>query len=170
MSKNKGKDGEMRVLITLANIVKTEEDCDVTRHTNTNTADGGADLVLEHPEGLLSYLHRVAAGDENLQSPDLSRAPREKTRIDVKTTDRKLSPDTIVKFAGDIKRNPDCNGHVLMGGSGLSNKAKSDLEEIKTAYEEVGKTVLYISNKGTENLEHHYGLLPDHSDDNKEQT
>ncbi|MGI9281879.1 MAG: hypothetical protein ACR2PX_19935 [Endozoicomonas sp.] len=168
MSKNKGKDGEMRVLRLLSYIVETEENCDVTRHSNTNTADGGADLVLEHSQGLLPHLGNVATGDKNLQSPELSEASRVKTRLDVKTTGRKLSPDTIKKFAGDIKRNPDCLGHVLMGGSGLSNKAESDLKEIQAAYEEVGKTVAYISNTGIENLENHYSSLSDNSDNNEE--
>lgn len=118
MSANKGKDGEMRALRLLSHIVETEENCDVTRHTNTNTADGGADLVLEHPCGLLPHLDNVAEGRDE-QSPDLSEAPRVKTRIDVKTTESKLSPDTVKKFAGDIRRNPDCDGHVLMGGGRL---------------------------------------------------
>jgi hypothetical protein len=46
MSGNKGKNGEMRVLRLLTHIVEAVENCDITRHTNTNTADGGADLIL----------------------------------------------------------------------------------------------------------------------------
>jgi len=103
MSDNKGKDGEMRVLRVLSHIVEAVDNCDVTRHTNTNTADGGADLVLEHPKGLLSHLEQVASGTPDLQTPDLQEAPRVKTRIDVKTTDNKISPDTVIKFGGDIR-------------------------------------------------------------------
>ncbi|WIG80221.1 hypothetical protein KFZ68_08795 [Photobacterium damselae] len=169
MSTNKGKDGEMRVLRLLSHIVETEENCDVTRHTNTNTADGGADLVLEHPQGLLLHLGNVAIGGDQ-QLPDLSEAPRVKTRIDVKTTESKLSPDTVKKFAGDIRRNPDCDGHVLMGGSALSNQAQSDFQDIQDAQAEVGKTVVYIPNAGIENLEQHYTALPDNSNDDDEQT
>lgn len=169
MSTNKGKDGEMRALRLLSHIVETEEGCDVTRHTNTNTADGGADLVLEHPQGLIPYLDNIAEGGEQ-QSPDLSEAPRVKTRIDVKTTESKISPDTVKKFAGDIRRNPDCDGHVLMGGTALSTQAQSDFQVIQDAQAEVGKKVVYIPNTGIKNLEQHYTALPDSSNDGEEKT
>lgn len=166
MSSNKGKDGEMRVLRLTSHIVESHENCDVTRHTNTNTADGGADLILEHPKGLLPHLDEVAGGNINHQCSDLEGKPREKTRVDVKTTKNKISPDTVKKFAGDIRRNPDCNGHVLMGGRELSPKANSDFEEIKQAQEEKGKTVIYVPNSGIDNLEICYKSLP--NDSNKE--
>lgn len=150
----------MRVLRLLSHIVEAVENCDVTRHTNTNTADGGADLIFEHPQGLLLHMAGVANGKDNNQLPDLSDAPKEKTRIDVKTTENKLGPDVVKKFAGDIRRNPDCHGHVLMGGSDLSNQAKSDFKEIQDAQAEVGRTVVYIPNSGVENLEQHYAALP----------
>lgn len=165
MSSNKGKDGEMRALRMLSYIVESEENCDVTRHTNTNTADGGADLVLEHAKGLLPHLHSIASGDTSSEHPDLTGAERVKTRVDVKTTDSKISPDTVIKFGGDIRRNPDCDGHVLMGGASLSKQASSDFTELQKAYEEVGKTVVYIPNSGISNLEHHYSGLADKSDD-----
>ncbi|MBZ7405555.1 hypothetical protein FMJ25_27150 [Klebsiella grimontii] len=170
MSTNKGKDGEMRVLRLLSHIVEAEENCDVTRHTNTNTADGGADLILEHPQGLLPHLGAVASGEDNIQLPDLSDAQKVKARIDVKTTENKLGPDVVKKFAGDIRRNPDCDGHVLMGGSDLSNQAKSDFKEIQDAQAEVGKTVVYIPNSGVENLERHYTALPKSSSGDEDLT
>lgn len=170
MSTNKGKDGEMRALRLLSLIVEAQENCDVTRHTNTNTADGGADLILEHPQGLLPHLGSIASGEDNNQPPDLSDDKKVKTRIDVKTTESKLGPDVVKKFAGDIRRNPDCDGHVLMGGAALSNQAKSDFKEIQDAQAEVGKTVVYIPNIGIENLERHYTALPNNSNDNEEHT
>ncbi|MCK6774658.1 hypothetical protein EKS39_04505 [Enterobacter roggenkampii] len=160
MSTNKGKDGEMRVLRLLTHIVEAEENCDVTRHTNTNTADGGADLILEHPQSLLSHLGSIASGEDNNKLPDLNDVQKVKTRIDVKTTESKLGPDVVKKFAGDIRRNPDCDGHILMGGTDLSAQASSDFKEIQDAQAEVGKTVVYISNSGIENLEQHYTTLP----------
>ena len=72
-------------------------------------------------------------------------------------------PTLLNKFAGDIRRNPDCDGHILMGGGGLSNKAESDFKEIQAAQAEVGKIVVYIPNAGIENLEQHYTALPDNS-------
>lgn len=163
MSTNKGKDGEMRALRLLSYIVEAEENCDLTRHTNTNTADGGADLILEHPQGLLPHLSSIASGEGNNQPPDLSDAQKVKTRIDVKTTESKLGPDIVKKFAGDIRRNPDCDGHVLMEGAALSNQAESNFKEIQDAQAEVGETVVYIPNTGIENLEQHYTALPDNS-------
>ena len=159
MSGNKGKDGEMRVLRLLSYIVEANDNCDVTRHTNTNTADGGADLILEHQKNLLPHLSEIALGNSEDQILDLQNTDRVKTRIDVKTTESKISPDTVKKFAGDIRRNPDCEGHVLMGGSMLSTKSKLDFKEIQKAQAEVGKTVVYISNNGVEFLENHYQTL-----------
>lgn len=72
MSTNKGKDGEMRVLRQLSHIVEAEENCNVTRHTNTNTADGGAELILEHPQSFLPHQRSIASGEDNNQLPDLS--------------------------------------------------------------------------------------------------
>lgn len=170
MSANKGKDGEMRVLRLLSHIVEAEVNCDVTRHTNTNTADGGADLILEHPQGLLPHLGSIASGEDNNRPPDLADAQKVKSRVDVKTTESKIGPDVLKKFAGDIRRNPDCDGHVLMGGAGLSNQAKSDFKEIQDAQAEVGKTVVYIPNTGIENLERHYTALPNNSNEDEEKT
>ena len=79
MSNNKGKDGEMRVLRLLSYVVEDNDNCDITRHTNTNTADGGADLILEHPKGLLSHLNEIALGNTEHQSLDLQDADRVKT-------------------------------------------------------------------------------------------
>ena len=147
MSTNKGKDGEMRVLRLITHIVQKEENCDVTRH-----------------------LGSIASGEDNNQLPDLSDAKKVKTRIDVKTTESKLGPDVVNKFAGDIRRNPDCDGHVLMGGIDLSDQAKSDFKEIQDRQAEVGKTVVYIPNSGIENLEQHYTALPKSSSGDEDQT
>ena len=164
MSTNKGKDGEMRVLRLLTHIVEAEENCDVTRHTNTNTA-GTISFVTNLPnfsksQSLLSHLGSIASGEDNNKLPDLNDVQKVKTRIDVKTTESKLGPDVVKKFAGDIRRNPDCDGHILMGGTDLSAQASSDFKEIQDAQAEVGKTVVYISNSGIENLEQHYTTLP----------
>lgn len=170
MSTNKGKDGEMRVLRLLSHIVEAEENCDVTRHTNTNTADGGADLIFEHPQSLLPQLASIASGEDKNQLLESPEVQKSKSRIDVKTTESKLGPDVVKKFAGDIRRNPDCEGHVLMGGTDLSAQAKSDFKEIQDAQAEVGKTVMYIPNSGIENLERHYTALSKGSSDDEDQT
>lgn len=102
-------------MTVLSHTVEAVDNCDVARHTNTNTADGGADLVLEHPKGLLSHLEQVAAGTPDLQTPDFQESPRVKARIDVKTTDSKISPDTVIKFGGDIRRMPRLFGTCANG-------------------------------------------------------
>jgi hypothetical protein len=167
MSGNKGKNGEMRVLRLLTHIVEAVENCDITRHTNTNTADGGADLILEHPLGLLSHLDQIANRHTEHHPSDLEDSPRVKTRIDVKNTSNKISPDIVKKFGGDIRRNPDCIGHALAGGSELSPQAEIDFRVIQEAQREVGKTVVYLPNSGIENLEKYYLFLPNNNDKTK---
>jgi hypothetical protein len=85
---------------------------------------------LEHPKGVPPHLDEVAGGNINHQCSDLEGEPSVKTRIDVKTTEGKISPDTVKKFAGDVRRDPDRVGHVLMGGRVLSPKANFDLKKL----------------------------------------
>ncbi|UJX07956.1 hypothetical protein JHT19_13330 [Vibrio parahaemolyticus] len=59
-NKNKGRVGETRVIRVITDIMDVEGNVDFTRHTNTNTADGGADIVLEHPEGFIDTLLEIA--------------------------------------------------------------------------------------------------------------
>jgi len=159
MSSNKGKDGEMRVAILLSNISIAEEGCDFTRPTNTNTADGGADLVFEHPDGFTDSL--VNIGNDSQKVTDIKISEKiVKIRIDVKTTDKKLSLDTVIKFGGDIRKNPDCQGHMLVGGKSLTRGAQKKFEEIKNAVSEEGKNVNYIPNNGLNKIENHYNSLP----------
>ena len=160
MSKNKGKVGEMRVAKLLCEISTKEENCDFTRHTNTNTADGGADLVLEHPEGFTTQLLAIAEGTSKAPVELKEEQKIVKTRIDVKATESTISPDTVEKFGGDIRKNPDCTGHMLLGGSRLSKGAQKKFEDIQAAAKEGGKTVSYISNNGLKKLEEHYQALP----------
>lgn len=44
----------------ITDIMDVEGNVDFTRHTNTNTVDGGADIVLEHPEGFIDTLLEIA--------------------------------------------------------------------------------------------------------------
>ena len=172
MSKNKGKNGEMRIAKLLCDISIKEEGCDFTRHTNTNTADSGADLVFEHPEGFSSYLVSIASGTVPTTQEGQQLNNIVKTRIDVKTTDNKISPDTVDKFGGDIRKNPDCQGHLLIGGSGMSKEAQKRFKSIQEAAKEDGKIVDYIPNTGINNLEAHYQALPNPNNQpkNKEDT
>lgn len=160
MSSNKGKDGEMRVAKLLCEVSIKEEKCDFTRPTNTNTADGGADLVLEHPDGFEQKLIGISSGGGTTEEETAPDSSTVKTRIDVKTTDGAISPDTVDKFIGDIRKNPDCKGHVLVGGSRMSKGAQKKFEAGKESAQEDGKFVAYIPNEGLQNLENHYTALP----------
>lgn len=167
MSSNKGKDGEMRVAKLLCEVSIKEEKCDFTRPTNTNTADGGADLVLEHPEGFEEKLMSISSGESSSETEANSDAATVKTRIDVKATDGVISPDTVDKFIGDIRKNPDCKGHALVGGERMSKRANKKFEEAQEAAQEDGKFIAYIPNSGLQNLENHYESLPAPSEPKK---
>jgi hypothetical protein len=173
--KNKGRIGETRVIRVITDIMDVEGDVDFTRHTNTNTADSGADIVLEHPQGFIDKLERISTNpdtgsttpdnipQENIaltnSSPSEVITNTEKTRIDVKNTDRKLGKDTVIKFGGDIRKNPDCKNHVLMGGSDLTKGAKDELISLQSAHSQSGKKILHITNAGLVNIENHYKSL-----------
>lgn len=160
MRRNKGKDGEMRVAKLLCEVSIKEDRCDFTRPTNTNTADGGADLVLEHPDGFEEKLIDISSGDNIAEVPSNPDTPTVKTRIDVKATDGVISPDIVDKFVGDTRKNPDCKGHVLVGGKRMSKRAKENFETAQEDAQEDGRFLAYIPNSGLKNLESHYESLP----------
>lgn len=164
MVRNKGKDGEMRVAKLLCEVSVKEDRCDFTRPTNTNTADGGADLVLEHPDGFEEKLIGISLGGAIAGVPLNTDTPTVKTRIDVKATDGVISPDTVDKFVGDTRKNPDCKGHALVGGKRMSKRAKENFETAQKDAKEDGRFLAYIPNSGLQNLESHYESLPTPND------
>ncbi|EPC1883893.1 hypothetical protein ACRXLJ_001842 [Vibrio cholerae] len=214
-NKNKGRAGETRVIRVITDIMDVEGNVDFTRHTNTNTADGGADIVLEHPEGFIDTLLEIAEpqktessdsnnedidttqnkeptnsitpAEDKLQSTPSSdsvkpvadinkpesqpesnktKSTTEKTRIDVKNTDSKLGKDTVIKFGGDVRKNPDCKNHVLLGGKALTKGAQDELTSLQEAYSKDGKKIVYITNNGLSNIESHYKALNSPEDSN----
>ncbi|QKJ51391.1 hypothetical protein G9396_13185 [Providencia rettgeri] len=184
--KNKGRVGETRVIRVITDIMDVEGNVDFTRHTNTNTADSGADIVLEHPQGYVDKLDRIATKPDAESTASNSRSLEgtaitnsspsevtnntEKTRIDVKNTDRKLGKDTVIKFGGDIRKNPDCKNHILLGGRDLTKGAKDELTSLQSAYSQSGKKIIHITNTGLENIENHYkSLNAPEADSNSEQ-
>lgn len=213
-NKNKGRVGETRVIRVITDIMDVEGNVDFTRHTNTNTADGGADIVLEHPEGFIDTLLEIAepqktessdsnnedkdttqnkeptssiAAEDKLQSTPSSdsdkpvadinksesqpesnktKSTTEKTRIDVKNTDSKLGKDTVIKFGGDVRKNPDCKNHVLLGGKALTKGAQDELTSLQEAYSKDGKKIVHVTNNGLSNIESHYKALNSPEDSN----
>lgn len=164
MGDNKGKKGEMALVITLATVVSHEADrghrCDITRHTNTNTADSGADAVLESPKIVVDNLFAVANGsDSDNHATHNQLAVKEdktiKTRFDNKNTESKLAVDTVREFIADIRKNPDCAGHVLTGGSGLTAGGNKEIKAAREAYGDK-KLIGYINNEGMKNINANY--------------
>jgi hypothetical protein len=165
MGENKGKKGEMALVITLATVVSHEEDkghrCDITRHTNTNTADSGADVVLESPKKVVDNLFAIANGsDSNNNHATHNQLAVQadkiiKTRFDNKNTDSKLGVDTVREFIADVRKNPDCAGHVLTGGSGLTAGANKEMKAAQEAYGDK-KLIGHISNEGIKNINANY--------------
>ncbi|MCG6308492.1 hypothetical protein K6U49_07670 [Vibrio alginolyticus] len=199
-NKNKGRVGETRVIRVITDIMDVEGNVDFTRHTNTNTADGGADIVLEHPEGFIDTLLEIAepqktessdsnnedkdttqnkestnsiTAEDKLQSTPSSdsdkpvadknkpesqpesnktKSTTEKTRIDVKNTDSKLGKDTVIKFGGDVRKNPDCKNHVLLGGKALTKGAQDELTSLQEAYSKDGKKLCMLPTMGYQTL------------------
>ena len=159
MSSNKGKDGELQVLILVANIGIVRDGVDVTRPTTTNTADQGADLFITHLPGFLNEFAEVSGSDfpsTQSSSPITKGAGSEKSRVDVKTTDDKLQKDTVEKFIEDCHNHPNCKGHILMGGLNLTGPAKREFQAAQNRFSSSGKILLYVKNDGVQKLEAHY--------------
>lgn len=157
MSKNKGKDGEMQVAKLLANISQTKDNVDFTRQTSTNCPDQGADFIVKHDKNLLSEIAKIAGSSiKNTNSKCLSQKKNQETRIDVKATNKKLQKDVVNKFIQDINNFPKCDGHILMGGEGLTKQAQKNFDAAQDIQATKGKNVMYIENKGIVKLEKHY--------------
>lgn len=158
MSSNKGKDGELKTAIVIANIGLCKDGVDFTRPTTTNTADQGADLFMTHPKGFLEEIADVTQSEivsEPKKNTNKSQKS-EKSRIDVKTTERKLQKDTVLKFIGDCNNHPTCEGQILLGGTDLTGPAKKEFKAAQERQAKKGKTLLYIKNDGVKKLEQHY--------------
>ena len=155
MSSNKGKDGEMNVIKLLADVAIREDKFDFTRPTITNESDMGADLIFKSTLQSLNYMLQVAYGNTEAAVTDEAEPAQTKimeSRIDVKTTQNRLQTDSVDKFASDVRKHPNCCGHILMGGNGLTKPAQQKFNEYKEVYKQEGKILAYISNEGINNL------------------
>lgn len=163
MSKNQGKDGEMVVCVIAASMSYHEDGVEFTRPSVTNSADMGADLFLRHPPGFLDKVLQIANGTYLPPSPDALKdsespgvntkaAPAQKTRFDVKTTSGKLSCGQVDKYIADIHKHPDCTGHVLVGGSGLTKLGKQKMTQAQQNFQEHGLTLAHVNNDGVGRL------------------
>lgn len=156
MSSNKGKDGEMKAARMLTYIGESENNIDFIRHTPTNMPDMGADLILMHPSDFLPKLEQISKGEPSSQLVESTSTNQAKSRIDVKATNNKIHIDTVKKFVSDIRKHPDCQGHILMGGKDMSEPAKKEFHQAQKVFSEEDKTLMYINNAGCKRIEKHY--------------
>lgn len=167
MSSNKGKDGEMSTLITFAIVAKNEDNFDLTRPTTTNTPDMGADIILEHKENFIdNNILPISIGKApNITQNEEEKLKIEKTRIDVKATERKISKDTVEKFIADIRKHPDCTNHMLIGGQNITSPAKKRLDKANEDLKDDKKKIYYLNNAAIKNVSEYYKKLETKSED-----
>ena len=166
MATNKGKKGETRLIRLVCDIMDAEASTDFTRHTNTNTADGGADIVLEHPREYYDRLLYVASVESRSEPRTSNLSVRVKTRIDNKNYNGKIDEVVVNKFGGDIRKNPDCEGHLLAGGEGLTRGGKIALKNLQSAHPK--KRIDYMNESELKKIESHYQSLPEPEQSDKD--
>jgi hypothetical protein len=159
MSSNKGKDGEMNALISFATVAKNEDNFDFTRATTTNTPDMGADIVLEHKKGFIENKMIPISQGKKVKTTIVKEQVNEKTRIDIKTTLKKISKDTVIKFIGDTRKNPDCKNHMIIGGSDISLPAKNLLIQTNKDLKKDNKKLYYVNNKEMKTFTDYYAEI-----------
>lgn len=148
----------MRFAITIAGASIRENGLDFTRHTVTNQPDLGVDYSAQGPAEALVSFCEIGAGTAlesirgTLGAPDR----RIEARFDIKTTEEKLAGDTVEKFVSDVKKHPNTDLHVLVGGSGLTKSAQAKFEAHRASFQEDGKAIVYIPNQGLAKLASEY--------------
>lgn len=152
MASNKGKKGEMKALELISKMGQIDDSpVDVTRPTTTNVPDLGLDLGLYHTELHFEEILKIARAEQStFSNPASDNSRKMQTRIDVKHEDNKTTKPQMSKFISDIKKHPDCKGHILMGNYGLTAGAEQVLKEALENFPE--QKIAYISNDGIKNL------------------
>ena len=124
---------------------------DITRYTTTNTPDNGYDIGLHHTEKHFDEMLKVSSGNlSKFSDPKDDCSKKIQTRIDVKNENNKITKPVAEKFVADIKKHPDCEGHLLIGNNGLTKGAEQILSEANEKYSD--KKIDYISNDGVKKL------------------
>lgn len=176
MSDNKGKDGELKTTIILSAAAIREDGLEVMRPTSTNQSDLGADIILKGKRNTFKKLFKIASAvvPNNDNEPNNNDDEIAEARIDVKATKEKLTGDTVDKFASDVRKHPNTDTHILLGGKGLTKSAQNKLNEHVDAFKTSGKNLVYISNAGLEKIARHYkseikGVLPNDNQQDEEE-
>ena len=167
MSSNKGKDGELEVVILVAEIGKKEDGVDLTRQSVANSADMGSDLNLHGPKGYLKKFEAISNGKfEEASSMGVDLSKQEVARIDVKNTSKPIQSNTVDKFIDDTYKHPSKQGDILMGGPRLTGPAQEKFNTHKENMAKKGRTVIYINQDQISNLKVYYSKgIEDKSDD-----
>ena len=149
---NQGKKGEMQVTELISQMGQLNNSpVDFVRYTTTNTPDNGHDIGVHHTEKNFDEMMAISNGNlSEFSSPKEDESNRMKTRIDVKNENNKITKPVAEKFIADIKKHPDCKGHLLLGDNGLTKGAENVFHEAEKNYPD--KKIGYISNKGIQKL------------------
>lgn len=158
MSENPGKDGEMRFGILVAGASIRNSGLDFTRHSVTNQPDLGVDYNVQgKAETLVSFCETGVGTSLPLLSEvlgDLNRVVE--GRVDVKTTQNKLTGVAVDKFASDVKKHPNTAVHVLVGGNGLTKTGQRKWDAHQAALSADGKALVYLPNEAVARLANEY--------------
>ncbi len=148
---NQGKKGEMKTTELISKMGQYDNRVDFVRFTRTNTPDNGHDIGLFHTENHFDEMIKISDGELSEFSDYRNDNSEEiQTRIDVKNENTKVTKPVAEKFVGDIKKHPDCNGHLLIGNNGLTKGAEQVLNQAHQSYP--NKKIGYISNDGVSRL------------------
>ncbi|WP_311151763.1 hypothetical protein [Neisseria sicca] len=149
---NQGKKGEMQVTELISQMGQLNNShVDFVRHTTTNTPDSGHDVGLYHTEKNFDEMIAISTGNlSEFSDPKEDDSKKMQTRIDVKNENNKITKPVAQKFIADIKKHPDCKGHLLLGDNGLTKGAEDVFREAEENYPD--KKIGYISNEGVQNL------------------
>ena len=144
------------------------EDKDTTQNKEPTSSIAAEDKLQSTPSSDSDSDKPVADinKSESQSESNKTKSTTEKTRIDVKNTDSKLGKDTVIKFGGDVRKNPDCKNHVLLGGKALTKGAQDELTSLQEAYSKDGKKIVHVTNNGLSNIESHYKALNSPEDSN----
>lgn len=147
-----GKKGEMKAIELIAKMGQRDNShVDLVRYTITNAPDNGHDIGVHHTSNHFDEMLAVSRGElTQFSNPKDDSSEKIKTRIDVKNENNKVTKPVAEKFVSDIKKHPDCQGHLLVGNNGLTKGAEQILFEAAQSYPD--KKIGYISNAGLNNL------------------
>ncbi|HFC8466730.1 TPA: hypothetical protein ACFP4A_002065 [Neisseria subflava] len=164
---NQGKKGEMRVTGLISDMGQVDGSVvDFERYSTTNTADNGIDVCLHHTQDHFREMVEISGGNRSeFSNPSKYTSSKMSTRIDVKTYSGKITKPVMDKFVSDIPKHPRINGHMMMGGEGLTKGAEKSLQDARNNYP--NNMIAYIPESGLQKLSKAIKHQLEHKDDDK---